>query len=428
MAVRRLLFAPLLLALATPATAQDYRFPTSADDYAHWYPTAYKDQGGQDWACGSIYYSGHNGSDYGGGGFSGMDAGRDIVAAADGVVEYTNDGVADDCTSGNCGGGGGFGNYVRMVHADGKQTYYAHMKTWSVAVSTGDAVVCGQKLGEMGSSGNSTGPHLHFEVRVGGSAHDPFDGPCSAPPSYWVDQGVHGGLPALTCDGAEPCSPQAGLECGAPLSTSNNGAGSTNSGLSYSCTEFVYTGPEAAWAWTAATDEEVTVTLDGHSADVDLFVLPGPGCNPADCIGGSTNPNTDAESVTWNAAQGEEYVIVVDGWEGAASSFQLELDCTSPGDDDDVQPDDDDAQPDDDDVQPDDDDSGAALDDDDSGAVTDDDDSIDDGPFFPEARRRGSFLDGGGCSCGAHGASGAGGLGVALVGPLLLALFGRRRG
>jgi len=408
----------LLLSLAAaPASAQNYAFPTSAEDYGHWYPTAYKDQGGEDWNCGNIYYSGHNGSDYGAGGFPGMDAGRDIVAAADGVVEYTNDGVADDCTTADCPGGGGFGNYVRLVHADGKQTYYAHMKTWSVAVSVGDSVACGQKLGEMGSSGYSTGPHLHFEVRVGGTAHDPFDGPCSAPPSYWVDQGAHGGLPGLICDGAEPCEPQAGLSCGVPLSVSNDGGGSTQSVLSYSCTDFTYTGPEAAWSWTAELDEQVTVSLDGHSADVDLFVLPGPGCNPADCIGGSTNPNTEAESVTWNAAQGEEYVIVVDGWEGATSSFQLELDCTPPGDDDDV------VEPDDDDVVEPDDDDSAPLDDDD--AVVDDDDSSEEAaPFFPEADRRGAFLEGAGCGCSA-GASRIPGW-LWLLAPLAWA--GRRRG
>ncbi len=73
---------PLLLILISSASAQSYIFPTTAAHYAEWYPTAYKDQGGQDWNCGSIYYGGHNGSDFGAGGFAGMNAGRDIVAAA----------------------------------------------------------------------------------------------------------------------------------------------------------------------------------------------------------------------------------------------------------------------------------------------------------------------------------------------------------
>lgn len=179
------------------ALAQDYRFPVADEDITHMYPTAYKDHSGVDWACGSIRYSGHNGSDFGGGGFDGMADGRTIVAAAPGTVTYTHDGEFDECTTGDCAGGGGFGNYVVVEHPDGKVTYYAHLKKWSVAVSTGQSVSCGTALGLMGSSGYSTGPHLHFEVRDGGVAHDPFDGDCSSPPSYWVSQGSHGGVRGL---------------------------------------------------------------------------------------------------------------------------------------------------------------------------------------------------------------------------------------
>ncbi|MFT4976937.1 MAG: murein DD-endopeptidase MepM/ murein hydrolase activator NlpD, partial [Myxococcota bacterium] len=190
-----------LLWLVGAALAQDYRAPFGDADYGYFYPTAYYDHSGVDWGCGSIRYSGHRGSDFGGGSWSGMDAGRDIVAAADGVVVATNDGEFDECSSGTCSGGGGYGNYVKITHADSKSTYYAHLKTWSVAVSTGQSVSCGTKLGEMGSSGYSTGPHLHFESRTsGGSQVDPFDGTCSSPPSYWVSQGSHGSLPGKTCD------------------------------------------------------------------------------------------------------------------------------------------------------------------------------------------------------------------------------------
>ena len=78
----RWVFALFALLWALPASAQNYRFPTTAADYASYYPTAYKDEGGQDWNCGSIFYSGHGGSDFGGGSWAGMDEGRDIVAAA----------------------------------------------------------------------------------------------------------------------------------------------------------------------------------------------------------------------------------------------------------------------------------------------------------------------------------------------------------
>ena len=189
-------------ALVAPSLASaQYSMPTTLEDAPNFYPTAYKDQGGQDWACGSIYYSGHNGTDIGVGGFPGMDAGQDIVAAADGTVSYSVDGFFDRCTTGGCPGGGGFGNYVKIDHADGSSTYYGHLRQWSVQVETGDEVTCGQLLGQVGSSGNSTGPHLHFEPRIG-SAVDPFSGSCSGPTSLWNAQGSHGGLPEVTCSAA----------------------------------------------------------------------------------------------------------------------------------------------------------------------------------------------------------------------------------
>lgn len=57
-----------------------------------------------------------------------------------------------------------FGNYVVVDHGDGRQTLYAHSK--SLNVSVGDVVKKGQQLGLMGDTGNVTGPHLHFEVRI----------------------------------------------------------------------------------------------------------------------------------------------------------------------------------------------------------------------------------------------------------------------
>ena len=96
---------------AGTARAQDYRFPTSGEDYGHFYPTAYLDQGGTtDWNCGGITYSGHGGSDFGGGSWTGMDEGRDIVAAAAGTVVDTHDGESDRGSTGDCPGGGGSGN------------------------------------------------------------------------------------------------------------------------------------------------------------------------------------------------------------------------------------------------------------------------------------------------------------------------------
>ena len=189
--------------LVAAAGAVPLSAPFGSADYGSYYPTAYYDHYGVDWACGSIRYSGHRGSDFGVGSWSGMDAGRDIAAAADGTVIAANDGEYDRCSSGACGGGGGYGNYVAVRHADGMVTYYAHMKKWSVAVSYGQTVSCGQKLGEVGSSGYSTGPHLHFEPRSGSTRVDPFRGSCSSFGGSWISQGSHGGRPAISCGPAD---------------------------------------------------------------------------------------------------------------------------------------------------------------------------------------------------------------------------------
>jgi len=65
----------------------------------------------------------------------------------------------------------GFGNYVRIRHNYGFYTKYAHLDT--VYVEEGDMVTQGQRIGTMGSSGLSTGPHLHFEVHLGSQVVDP---------------------------------------------------------------------------------------------------------------------------------------------------------------------------------------------------------------------------------------------------------------
>jgi murein DD-endopeptidase MepM/ murein hydrolase activator NlpD len=71
-------------------------------------------------------------------------------------------------------GGGAFGIAVVLAHDGGYYTQYAHLA--AVTVDQGDRVATGQWIGQSGSTGNSTGPHLHFEVRVTpqlGSSVDP---------------------------------------------------------------------------------------------------------------------------------------------------------------------------------------------------------------------------------------------------------------
>jgi murein DD-endopeptidase MepM/ murein hydrolase activator NlpD len=66
----------------------------------------------------------------------------------------------------------GYGRMVVIDHGNGFQTLYAHLKVYYVKV--GDSVVKGQKIGEVGTTGNSSGPHLHFEIRQGGVQRNPF--------------------------------------------------------------------------------------------------------------------------------------------------------------------------------------------------------------------------------------------------------------
>lgn len=97
-----------------------------------------------------------------------------IIAAKSGTVTAMNDGCPSYSSYGNnCGGG--YGNYVIIDHGDGTSTAYAHMWKDSIIVKVGDRVNQGQKLGMMGSSGSSTGYHLHFEVRINNEKVNPLD-------------------------------------------------------------------------------------------------------------------------------------------------------------------------------------------------------------------------------------------------------------
>ncbi|HEX2301050.1 MAG TPA: M23 family metallopeptidase, partial [Pseudonocardiaceae bacterium] len=108
-------------------------------------------------------------------------AGVDIIAPRYAVIRAASGGivVTSKCnaSTGNCDVDGspsvkGCGWYVDIAHTTGLTTRYCHMVSRPL-VTVGQTVVAGQALGRIGSSGNSSGPHLHFETRVNGDAVNP---------------------------------------------------------------------------------------------------------------------------------------------------------------------------------------------------------------------------------------------------------------
>jgi murein DD-endopeptidase MepM/ murein hydrolase activator NlpD len=98
--------------------------------------------------------------------------GANIIAADAGTVIL----VSNTCTHDygknySCGCGGGYGNYCIIDHGDGYWTLYGHSE--GITVKQGQTVKKGTVLGTVGSTGHSTGPHLHFEVRKDGVAQNP---------------------------------------------------------------------------------------------------------------------------------------------------------------------------------------------------------------------------------------------------------------
>lgn len=103
-------------------------------------------------------------------------AGVDIGASAGSTIVASDGGTIAEATYSDS-----YGNYVMINHGNGYTTVYAHMS--SIAVSAGQSVSQGDTIGYVGSTGWSTGPHCHFEIRLNGSTTDPtgyFSGL-----SYW---------------------------------------------------------------------------------------------------------------------------------------------------------------------------------------------------------------------------------------------------
>lgn len=158
-----------------------------------WRPTSWfshntnrTDGGPYRFDCVNFGRSSHRGTDMGAG------LGTRIDAGANGTVDVVSGGCGSTttCRTSSTSCGGGFGNYIRVRHSNGATTYYAHQS--GLVARSGQNVNCHSQLGRVGSTGNSTGCHLHFEVRyvVGGSTRsiDPYGGACNwISGSLWVE-------------------------------------------------------------------------------------------------------------------------------------------------------------------------------------------------------------------------------------------------
>jgi murein DD-endopeptidase MepM/ murein hydrolase activator NlpD len=118
-------------------------------------PVAHTESSGFGWRDDPIRHrrSFHSGTDFRG------KPGTAVLAAGDGTVVF-------------CGRLGGYGNAIDIDHGSGVVTRYAHLRR--IETTKGAAITAGETIGRVGSTGRTTGPHLHFEVRLDGSPVSPI--------------------------------------------------------------------------------------------------------------------------------------------------------------------------------------------------------------------------------------------------------------
>ncbi|MBI5254846.1 M23 family metallopeptidase [Candidatus Falkowbacteria bacterium] len=168
---------------------------TIGDVFSSYYDND-KTTGLKTYYCGTdLTYNGHKGTD-----FLAV-KGTQIYAAAKGGLYYRYDNCPNQGSpTSTCGSG--YGNHVKIDHENnttdgiGEITIYAHMT--KATVPWYQSLLCGAKIGKTGTSGKSTGPHLHFEIKKYGYPYDdPFSGSCSGSTSFWVNQSA--GVPTTAC-------------------------------------------------------------------------------------------------------------------------------------------------------------------------------------------------------------------------------------
>lgn len=160
------------------------------------YPDVDPTKTASDHACGEMTYDGHSGTDFRIPDLQAMKRGVTVKAAAAGTVKRVRDGVADNPihkTDISVPDDRACGNGVVIDHGDGWSTEYCHLRKDSVRVKPGQTVLRGTALADVGMSGRTSFPHLHFAVRKGETVLDPFtrlslEAGCGADgASLWTD-------------------------------------------------------------------------------------------------------------------------------------------------------------------------------------------------------------------------------------------------
>jgi hypothetical protein len=203
----------LLMTMLVPlqSIADKLRVPiqNTTDARVDWYFDTNRTAGSKlDWNGGTKTYDQHQGTDINRNPPSGCahkngsnwcDFGDIVVAASSGTVTRAVNSYIDHPDGCDLGKNtfdqcGNFGNEVRIKNSDGTITQYAHLLQGSIKVSVGETIACGQEIGRIGTSGATTGPHLHFGVMKNSKWIDPFSKNISF--SLWANQGDYRGLPS----------------------------------------------------------------------------------------------------------------------------------------------------------------------------------------------------------------------------------------
>jgi len=132
--------------------------------------------GARDFQCGPLAYDNHQGTDFRLRNRAEIEKGYEALATAPGVVVSTIDDQPDHLFSRAQDDPFGCGNAVMINHGAGWVSQYCHLAKGSVRVSRGQSVTTGTPLGEVGSSGGTDFPHLHYAIRRFGAVVNPFTG------------------------------------------------------------------------------------------------------------------------------------------------------------------------------------------------------------------------------------------------------------